>query len=414
MAIFLKDKTQRDILALFTANIFYKFTGYLVIVILAKSLGKENLGKFFFALSFTGLFIIFSELGINTLLTRALSRDKNNIHVYMSNVLGIRLMLSLLCFVIINFIAFFTKRQLFIIILLASIFILIESIYSSLGALFLAYKKVKYNIVSGVSAKILLIFLLIFLILTQRPTLINILWIHIISSGFMLFLALGITRNKITTINLSYDFKLYKQIIKSSLPFALLTIMGIIFYRVDSVMLGFMKSYKEVGIYGAGYKLREASYFIPGVAAMILYPHMAELYKRPSELKRLYIKSIRWLIVPGFIIPMIIIPFGTQIISVIYGSQFINTVRVLKVLYVTLPVVFINMMSITLFKATDKEYLLLFITAACLIFKILLNFLLIPAYSYIGAAISTVFIDIAQFSILIFYINIFIVKSTNL
>lgn len=413
MALFLKGKTQRDILALFTANIFYKFTGYLIVIILAKYLGKENLGKFFFAFSFTGLFIIFSELGINPFLTRLISRDKSTTPLYMSNILGLRIILSLFCFLIAILIAFFIQRSLFIIILLASLFTLTESLYSSLSSLFLAYKKVKYNIMCGIPSKILLIFLVL-LIVNLRPNLANIFWAHIIGSGFMLLLAIFITYTQIARINLSFEPEVYKQIIKGSLPFAFLTIIGIIFYRIDSVMLGMMKSYTEVGIYGAGYKLREAILFIPNSIAMILYPQMAELYTRPRELKKLYIRSIKWLIIPGIVITAGALFFTRKIVLTIYGPAFLSSAEILKILYLTVPVMFTNIVSITLLKATNKEYPLLFVTAGCLLFKILINFLLIPAYSYIGTAISTIFIDITLFGILIFCINIFMFKSENL
>ena len=397
-------KLKRDIIWYLSANIFYKFVGYIVIVILARYLGKDTLGKYFFALSFVGLFVILSEWGINPLLTRVISRDRSDTYNYMSHIMGLRIILCVICFLIINILAFILQKQILGIILLTSIFMLIESLYSSMGALFLAYKKVKYNIISGVSTKILFVFLIIG-VLYYKPDLINILWVHVIASLFMFLLGFFITRTKITRIKPAFDFEIYRQILKHSFPFALLTIIGIIFYRADSIMLGFMKDYTAVGIYGAGYKLREAISFIPGSIAMILYPRMAELYKKPTELKKIYSKAIKWIILPGLVTTVGVFPLARQIILTIYGPQFINSVQVLRILYLTLPFMFVNVITVSLFKAINRENVLVVIAIGCFLLKIFLNFYFIPIYDYLGVAINTIIIDVAQFGIFSYYIH---------
>ncbi len=55
-------------------------------------------GKYTFAPAFTAIFAVFSDLGYNTLLIREVARDKTQASKYLSNVLGMSVLQSLMIF----------------------------------------------------------------------------------------------------------------------------------------------------------------------------------------------------------------------------------------------------------------------------------------------------------------------------
>lgn len=50
---------------------------FVLLIYLARFLGEANFGKYNFAFSFTSLFAIFADLGINQLLVREIARKSN-------------------------------------------------------------------------------------------------------------------------------------------------------------------------------------------------------------------------------------------------------------------------------------------------------------------------------------------------
>jgi O-antigen/teichoic acid export membrane protein len=62
--------------------------------IYARVLGPADLGKYYFALSFTTIFSIALDLGLTNLLTREVAKDKAQANKYLGAALGAKLLLS--------------------------------------------------------------------------------------------------------------------------------------------------------------------------------------------------------------------------------------------------------------------------------------------------------------------------------
>ncbi|HRH22094.1 MAG TPA: oligosaccharide flippase family protein, partial [bacterium] len=62
--------------------------------IYARVLGPADLGKYYFALSFTTIFSIALDLGLTNLLTREVAKDKASANKYLGAALGAKLLLS--------------------------------------------------------------------------------------------------------------------------------------------------------------------------------------------------------------------------------------------------------------------------------------------------------------------------------
>jgi len=84
--------------ALALSNIITSILGFFLLICLARYLGEVGFGKYSFALSFTTLFAIFADLGINNYIIRELARNKELTNEYLTNVSLIKLLLSVLAF----------------------------------------------------------------------------------------------------------------------------------------------------------------------------------------------------------------------------------------------------------------------------------------------------------------------------
>ncbi|ODS32214.1 MAG: membrane protein [Candidatus Scalindua rubra] len=84
-------------------NIFYKilsestrFLPALLFIYIARKLGDEDFGKLSFAYSFTGICIIVADFGLNTILIRNVSRQKELTREYVGNIFVLKIVLSLI------------------------------------------------------------------------------------------------------------------------------------------------------------------------------------------------------------------------------------------------------------------------------------------------------------------------------
>ena len=83
---------------MFAAQVVVAIISLVLSIFIARTLGDVVFGKYSFALAFTAIFAVFSDLGYNTLLIREVARDKTQASKYLNNVLSMRALMSLVFF----------------------------------------------------------------------------------------------------------------------------------------------------------------------------------------------------------------------------------------------------------------------------------------------------------------------------
>ena len=95
------QRIAKNTAALFAAQFVVSILSLVLFIFIARKLGDVTFGKFSFALAFTAIFAVFSDLGYNTLLIIDVARDKFQASKYLNNVLCLRALISLVIFAII-------------------------------------------------------------------------------------------------------------------------------------------------------------------------------------------------------------------------------------------------------------------------------------------------------------------------
>jgi len=80
------QRIAKNTAALFAAQFIASILGLVLTIFIARSLGDVIFGKYSFALAFTALFAVFSDLGYNTLLIREVAKDKSLANEYFNPV----------------------------------------------------------------------------------------------------------------------------------------------------------------------------------------------------------------------------------------------------------------------------------------------------------------------------------------
>jgi O-antigen/teichoic acid export membrane protein len=157
-------------------------------------------------------------------------------------------------------------------------------------------------------------------------------------------------------------------------------------------MIGFLKPYSEVATYEAGYKLLEASRFIIIPIGMIFFPIFSEMagQKQWEEIQRLFKKMLFRLGAIGSLLMIVVGLTAGVIIPAVFGPKYDDSILVLRILFFSVPFLYIGMTSSLVAKSIFLEKRTIKIMLACVIVNILLNSLAIPLWGALGAAWTTV------------------------
>lgn len=200
-------------------------------------------------------------------------------------------------------------------------------------------------------------------------------------------------------------FSNLRDLLAESLPYGFLAVLGLLYFRVDTLILSYLKGTYDTGIYGAAYKFLDAIVFVPSAISSTLFPVFARLGQGQSKsLYRLYKKSLLANLGLSAVVAAAYFTLLPVIIS-LYLPKFTAAIEVIKILTLTIPFMFmISPQSLVLL--TQKKFLkpLTVISVFNLGLNVLLNLIFIPKYSYLAAAWITVLSDVIGF--LIFFVFI--------
>lgn len=384
----------------------YLFT-FFYTVFTARYLGAEGYGTLAFALAFTGLFAIFSDFGLSTLMIREISRGKNLVGKYVGNIVIMKIILALATFalivIIINLLGY--PKQTVDIIYLFALYVVFNAFSQIFYAVFQAFEKMEYQSIGQILYGSLL--------LTGSLLIIHFGWgiidfalLYSIISLIVLFYSALIYVKKFALPQFEVDWVFWKRLIKYAWPMGGMGIFIVIYFRIDVIMLSLIVGQGAVGLYSAAYQLSETTTIIPTMFITAIFPVMSRFYKdSKSSFMKTYAKSTKYLFFIGVLVAFIITLLAEPIISLVFGIKFSGSVFALQIIIWSAALMYITMLQGNTFIQVNKQIFSFKITIVAAIFNIALNLLLIPKYSFIGASLATVVTELFCFIFGLYFLN---------
>lgn len=392
------------------SQIITSICAFLWTIIIARYLGVSEYGIVSFAISFTALMGIVMDIGISTYITREIAKHKDLVKKYVNNIFLFKLILAIVLFILSVLILYLLDYS-FLTILITLIFT-IELIFMSmvgfLNGVFQAFEKVKYQAIGSIlNSSLLLIGILITLGLDLG--IISIALSYTIS--YCIFFSYMFLEyiNNFNLPKFELDLTFIKEVVIGSIPFGLTNFFYTIYFSIDIVMLSFLTGNYATGLYKSAYNIINVftTFFV--VYQAVLFPVMSKFFKESQDLIRVsYELSVKYLLL--IIIPLSVGVFfyARPIVDFIYSNQYSLASTPIQILIWTVPFLFINGAASILLNAIDKEKTVTKIYIMAAIFNVCLNLILIPLYSYDGAAIATVLSEI-----LITFLTLYHISKTN-
>lgn len=405
-------KIAKNTTVLYIAQIITYVFGFFITIYTIRYLSVDDYGILSTALALTGIYVVFSDLGLSTLTVREVARDKSLTKKYVGNTTVIKLFLSLFTFLLTVasvYLFGYSETTIYVVYILtvAYLFNAFSSIFYSI---FQSYQKMEYQSVATIlNSAVMLIGT--FLVIHFGLNVMDFALVYLAANAVNFIYVIIIYAWKFYLPNVEIDIGFWKPTIKEALPLSITSIFAILLFRVDSVMLSVMKGVEAVGFYNAAYRLMEALIFFPQVYTTAIFPVFSTLYvssKKP--LKAAYLKSFKYLTILSLPIAVGTTLLAEPIILLLFKSPYYPSVLALQIVVWILPFVFVNYIQGSLLTAMNRQVTVLKITAAALVLNIVMNLILIPMYSFLGAAFVTVISEIFSVALSFYVLSKLVAK----
>ena len=358
----------------------------------SRILGPEGTGKVSFATSFVSYFILLASIGIPLYGIREIARIRDD-KKKLSELTQELFVMQFICSIIISLIFFivivinkklYDEKTLFFIVSFSIVLssLGMEWLYQGLEEYsYITKRSIVFSTISAIS---------IFVFIHNKED-------YLISAAITVFASLGSSvlnfynARKILFVKRSVPWN-FKRHIR---PLAMVYLMNFIisiYIQLDTVMLGFMSSAKNVGYYASGLKINKMLLTLVASLGGVLLPRLS--YYIANNLKNDFNKLLKrsfeviWVLCLPLVAALMLL--SKEIITMFAGNQYLPAS---ECIIITAPVVLFigltNIFGIQILYPLGRDKEVIISVAAGAIISVIVNLLLIPHFAHIGAAIAT-------------------------
>lgn len=384
------EKIKKNASWLLFAEVINKVVMFVMSILIARSFGNILYGEFNYALSFVPTFSIIADFGLNNLVIREIARNKDKASNIIGNSLILKIFLSLITILlmIITTLILHNNQTGNLLLYIFIPYVIFNGYNNFSKSIYRAFEKMKFETylktIEGIG---LLLYIIIALLLNKN--------IFIVTASFaiMAFITATVSLLWIQKFFSKLKFKADKKtllfLLKESWPFALSGLFVVIYFNIDTIMVNVIRGAEETGYYAASYNFIIASFMIPSILNSALYPMLSQYHNNIQKIEKKIHSYLATLLGISVIGTLLLYFFADQLIYIVYGSEFQNSVKSLHILAFMLPFLFYSSFMGILFSAINKQKASTLILTISVIINIGANYVLITRYGQTGAAAAS-------------------------
>jgi O-antigen/teichoic acid export membrane protein len=386
---------------------------FLVFIWMARHFGPEIYGRWAFALNFVGLFAILTDFGFSALTIRELARDKSKTPHYVGNILAMKMVLGLATAILIVFIIQFLgqEEEVVNLVYFLALYIIINNFATFFHSIFRANEKMYFESVCRVIQGLGLLVLSAFFIISDKPIL-NVSYAYVTAALIGASLSLIFVWHYFSKFFLEINWNICREILEKAWPFLFSGIFYMVYFSINSVILGMFSVMKQVGYYNAAYSLFAAVFVLPGIITMSFYPKLSDFYEKDTlKFKKVFFNFRKILIAIGLPLTVILFFLSKPIIIRIYSLEYSNSIIILKILSVVILFKFLTYVYGWFLTSANEQKKVLIVQISGTLLSIIISYFLIIRYDALGAAVATA---ITELFLLMLYFFFFRIKWNQL
>lgn len=369
---------------------------FLYFVVLSREFGQEGAGEYSLALALAGIFIVFADFGLYYYSVKELSRSKKSIMADHSHVFVARLILCGFSFalLLIALPIMQLSTPLTLLVALIATAQLGQVLVHGFAAVFVARDQPHLAgmlefLVKGLGAAAGIV------IVRHGGSLVMAAAVLPVVSVVILALAYGLVRRAHGAISMRTSWQQVVRLLRVALPYALSELLRFVSMRTDVILLGFLIGPIAAGIYGVAYRLVWFLQLIANYAAIAVLPEISRLHSMSREgMREFYDVSLRIVIILGVPSAAGTWLIAPDLITLIYGSEFSQSILILRILSVVLFFSSVKSVTAMFLTGTDRQATRTRIEWSIAGVNVVGNVVLIPIFGVIGAAFAALLSEI--------------------
>lgn len=402
-------RTFSNVMMLMSGQIVTWISTLILAAAYGRFLGATGFGELYLATTFTALIGFPIEYSFNQQIVRDVARDLSAAHRYITMGLALKaaLWIALFAFSLVLAALLGYSTTVIWLIALSGFSLLTMGISTTLISVQTAYMDVGMAKFGAVIEKV---FDTVFAVMLLRAG------YGVIPVGIVLVLGsiIGVLWQVARTakiIGIRYEWAppVAKTLIHSGMSFLAYGVIGVIYYRVDTVLLSVFATDSAIGVYGAAYRLFDTLTFIPGiVVGAVMSPILAKyaVDTGGGKLRLAIEKTTTAMLLCSLPAAAGLLVTAPNIIGFIYQREdFQGSEYVLQALAIGLIALYLNSVLTTVLVSTGQERKLPIMASVALVFNVGLNLILIPRFMEMGAAWATSLTELLLLGIGLWMIN---------
>ncbi|MET1011295.1 MAG: flippase [Actinomycetota bacterium] len=363
--------------------------GVVVTVLVARTLGPHDFGRFQFALALTLLLSFVVMLGLPKLLVRELARDRDGAVTRIDSALFICLVAGGVVGGPLLGVGWLAGADMSLL-LMAGLTMIADSMARIVMSLFWAVERMRYEAVAvGIQESAFVTFTLLVLAADGGVEGVMLAYLTSRAVGFVVAWVIAATKLSCPTRPRRHA-GVVRPMLKATVPFAIDDGLSLAYVRIDAVLLGVLKGPTAVGLYQSATNLVLYLNVLPRMLNMSMYPQMSRAWPdNPLALRHLRDASLRLL--GAVAIPITVGSFllAPEIFGTLYGPKFEPAVRFYQLLVLVIPLRILGNTLGTAITSVDRQAQRAFIVGVAAALNLGLNLILIPMWSIDGAVVAT-------------------------
>lgn len=382
------------------ASILQRIISFTYFIFIARAVGVDNTGQYFFAIAFTSIFTVVADFGLNAVLTREASRREGELINFANTVFWTKIIFGIISYGLVVLFANLLDYSVSLkhLIFLSGITMFFDNIHSTFYSLFRASKNLLYEAVGIVGSQFLTLLIGGTALLLKWPLYWLILAYTIPSGCNVIYSFISAYTRLNLRLRFVWDRKIGRWFLGMSVMFALAGIINRLYSYSDSLLMSKILSVRDLGLWSVPYKITFAFQFIPAALTASIYPAMSALFfSDPQRIGVLFAKAWRYLFFIVLPIAFGLLAIAEPVIVKLYGVSYLPSVPILRVLLVSLIFSFLTFVNGATLNAVNRHKIQTILLAVSLLISVSMNWFLLPVWGIGGAAFTALTSNIILF-----------------
>jgi len=365
--------------------------GVVSLAVLTRYLGPDDYGKYTLALMYMQLFGVLADVGLFTTVVREISKVPERTDELVGNTLALRLVLSIVVIALAAAISLFLPydREVRTAIVLAGAPLLFGMLTTTYVAILQSRLRMARAVIGDVVGRALSLGLVLLVVGLD----LGFYWVLGAAAGGALgtlAVTWSLTR-RLARVRPRVEPAVWRALLAAAIPLGMALAVNALYFRADTLIISLYEPYDQVGLYTLAYRVLELALVVGTVFLNNTFPVLSEAVARdaPRALRTIQ-ASTEVCVVLGAPLVAGGLALAPQIIELAGGDDFQDAATPLRILLAAGALAWVNGVFGYALIARNRQASALWLNLTALAFNVGLNFLLVPRYGIVVAAIVTV------------------------